>query len=136
MYIHKDKELQDMERHYPAQHYVLVDDKLPILSAVKIWGARGTTVHVQQGHYNHEPSPSIRLPISRSHESGNSLSCTREDLLSPRDRDFTPSQAGYRSATRAGHVASTEACVTGWRSGCLRKACYSPTRTSSPFSRQ
>ncbi len=52
IYIHKEQELADVERHYPAKHYVLVDDKLRILSAVKKqWSSRVTTVFVKQGHY-------------------------------------------------------------------------------------
>jgi FMN phosphatase YigB (HAD superfamily) len=52
IYVHKEQELDDMERRYPAEHYVLVDDKLRILSAVKkFWGSRVTTVFVRQGHY-------------------------------------------------------------------------------------
>lgn len=52
IYIHKEKELADVERRYPARHYVLVDDKLRILTAVKeVWGERVTTVFPKQGHY-------------------------------------------------------------------------------------
>lgn len=52
IYIHKEHELDDVERRYPADHYVVVDDKLRILTAVKkIWGARVTTVFPRQGHY-------------------------------------------------------------------------------------
>ena len=52
IYVHKEQELADVERHYPARHYVLVDDKVRILAAVKrIWAARVTTVFVRQGHY-------------------------------------------------------------------------------------
>jgi len=52
IYIHKEVELEDVERRYPADHYVLVDDKLRILTAVKkIWNERVTTVFVRQGHY-------------------------------------------------------------------------------------
>jgi FMN phosphatase YigB (HAD superfamily) len=52
IYIHKEQELEDVERRYPARHYVLVDDKLRILTAVKeIWDARVTTVFPRQGHY-------------------------------------------------------------------------------------
>jgi len=52
IYVHKEQELEDVERRYPAQHYVLFDDKLRILAAVKkFWGARVTTVFVRQGHY-------------------------------------------------------------------------------------
>jgi len=55
IYIHKEHELDDVEKHYPARHYVLVDDKLRILAAVKkSWGSRLTTVFVRQGHYAHD----------------------------------------------------------------------------------
>jgi FMN phosphatase YigB (HAD superfamily) len=52
IYIHKENELKYLERLYPANHYVLIDDKLRILAAVKkIWGKRVTTVFPKQGHY-------------------------------------------------------------------------------------
>jgi FMN phosphatase YigB (HAD superfamily) len=52
IYIHKEKELADVARRYPARHYVLVDDKLRILTAIKeVWGERVTTVLPKQGHY-------------------------------------------------------------------------------------
>ena len=52
IYVHKELELPDVERCFPAEHYVLVDDKLRILTAVKeVWGKRVTTVFVRQGHY-------------------------------------------------------------------------------------
>jgi FMN phosphatase YigB (HAD superfamily) len=52
IYIHKEDMLADVEARYPAARYVLVDDKLRILSAVKrVWGARVTTVFPRQGHY-------------------------------------------------------------------------------------
>jgi hypothetical protein len=57
VYIHKEEELADVEQFYPAERYVLIDDKLRILTAVKrIWGARVTTVFVRQGHYAHDPA--------------------------------------------------------------------------------
>ncbi len=56
IYIHKDRELDDVERRYPAQHYLLVDDKPRILTAVKrAWQERVTTVSPRQGHYAHDP---------------------------------------------------------------------------------
>jgi FMN phosphatase YigB (HAD superfamily) len=56
IYIHKEEALDDVERRYPAQHYVLVDDKLRILSAVKqVWGKRVTTVFPRQGQFAHDP---------------------------------------------------------------------------------
>ncbi len=56
IYIHKEQELDDVERLYPARRYVLIDDKLRILAAVKkIWGERVTTVFAAQGHYATDP---------------------------------------------------------------------------------
>jgi FMN phosphatase YigB (HAD superfamily) len=52
IYIHKEEELDDVEAKYPATHYVMVDDKVRILAAIKkYWGARVTTVFPRQGHY-------------------------------------------------------------------------------------
>jgi haloacid dehalogenase-like hydrolase len=63
IYIHKEEELADVERFYPARHYVLIDDKLRILSAVKnVWGARVTTVFVRQGHYARDNQALARYP--------------------------------------------------------------------------
>jgi hypothetical protein len=54
IYIHKERELDDVERRCPAEHYVLIDDKLRILTAVKrVWGKRLITVFPRQGHYAH-----------------------------------------------------------------------------------
>jgi FMN phosphatase YigB (HAD superfamily) len=56
IYIHKESELADVERLYPAKHYVVIDDKLRILDALKAsWGERVTTVFPRQGHYAHDP---------------------------------------------------------------------------------
>jgi FMN phosphatase YigB (HAD superfamily) len=56
IYIHKEEALDDVERRFPAKHYVLVDDKLRILDAVKqYWSDRVTTVFVRQGSYAHDP---------------------------------------------------------------------------------
>lgn len=55
IYVHKEFELEDVAQRYAADHYVLVDDKLRILTAVKkIWGRDVTTVFVRQGHYAHD----------------------------------------------------------------------------------
>jgi len=55
IYIHKEEALDDVERRYPADRYVLVDDKLRILDAVKrIWGDRVTTIFPRQGQYAHD----------------------------------------------------------------------------------
>jgi hypothetical protein len=57
IYVHKEDELADIERRYPAHHYVLVDDKPRLLAAVKArWGERVTTVLVCQGAFALDPS--------------------------------------------------------------------------------
>jgi FMN phosphatase YigB (HAD superfamily) len=56
IYVHKELELEDVERRFPAEHYVIVDDKLRLLAAFKsVWGNRVTTVFPRQGHYAHDP---------------------------------------------------------------------------------
>jgi len=63
IYIHKEQELDDVARRYPADHYVLVDDKLRILTAVKqAWRDRVTSVFPRQGHYAHDPKALATYP--------------------------------------------------------------------------
>ncbi|HEX5369990.1 MAG TPA: HAD family hydrolase [Dehalococcoidia bacterium] len=55
IYIHKEQMLADVHERYPAEHYVMVDDKLHILAAMKrAWGANLTTVFPKQGHYAYD----------------------------------------------------------------------------------
>jgi len=71
IYVHKEQELDDVQQRYPADHYVLVDDKIRILTAVKkVWGSGVTTVFVRQGHYALDPKiieayPPADLSIER-----------------------------------------------------------------------
>jgi len=71
IYIHKELMLDDVERHYPARRYVMVDDKLRILAAMKdVWGDRLTTVFPRQGHYALAPEivaayPAANITIER-----------------------------------------------------------------------
>lgn len=52
IYIHKEQELADVAERYPSDHYVMVDDKIRLLTAIKsIWQEKVTTVFVRQGHY-------------------------------------------------------------------------------------
>lgn len=52
IYVHKEQELLDVEAKFPADHYVMIDDKIRLLTAIKsIWRDRVTTVFVRQGHY-------------------------------------------------------------------------------------
>ena len=56
IYVHKEAALDDVERLYPARRYVMIDDKLRILEALKNqWGDRVTTVFPRQGHYAFDP---------------------------------------------------------------------------------
>ena len=71
VYVHKEQELEDVERRYSADHYVLVDDKVRILAAIKrVLGERLTTVFPRQGHYPHTPQvatyPAPDVTIERS----------------------------------------------------------------------
>jgi FMN phosphatase YigB (HAD superfamily) len=63
IYLHKEQMLDDVERRYPARHYVMVDDKLRILAAMKkVWGDRLTTVFPRQGHYALDPKNIAAYP--------------------------------------------------------------------------
>jgi hypothetical protein len=65
IYVHKEQALDDVERRYPAHHYVLVDDKPRILAAVKrVWGDRVTTVFPRQGSYAHDPEALASFPAA------------------------------------------------------------------------
>ncbi len=86
IFVHKEMELDDVERRYPADHYVLVDDKLRLLTAVKnIWGPRVTTIFVRQGHYAADPKiladyPAADLSVERI---GDLLQYNLSQLLKP-----------------------------------------------------
>lgn len=63
IYIHKEHELDDIAERYPADHYVLVDDKVRILTTVKrAWNARVTTVFPRQGHYATDEKEVAKYP--------------------------------------------------------------------------
>jgi FMN phosphatase YigB (HAD superfamily) len=65
IYVHKEQMLDDVERRYPARRYVMVDDKLRILAAMKAtWGPRLATVFVRQGHYAHDPTTLAAYPAA------------------------------------------------------------------------
>jgi FMN phosphatase YigB (HAD superfamily) len=89
IYIHKEQELQDVEQRYPADHYVLIDDKLRILTAVKkVWGKKVTTVFPRQGHYALDTKlvsslPPADISIERI---GDLLNCSRDQLLAVRGK--------------------------------------------------
>lgn len=84
IYVHKEHELADVARRYPSRHYVVIDDKLRLLTAIKkIWRSRVTTVFVKQGHYALDPKitsacPPADITLDRI---GEFLGCDRAGLL-------------------------------------------------------
>jgi hypothetical protein len=84
IYVHKERELDDVERRFPADHYVIVDDKLRLLAAIKeTWMSRVTTIFVRQGRYARDPQmlsgyPTADIIIERI---GRLLSFNLETLL-------------------------------------------------------
>ena len=85
IYVHKEQDLEDAARRHPAEHYVVVDDKIRILSAIKeIWKSRVTTVFVRQGHYAHDKELVARFPAAdlSLERIGDLVIHTEADLLS------------------------------------------------------
>jgi FMN phosphatase YigB (HAD superfamily) len=83
IYVHKERELADVEARYPAAHYVMVDDKLRILAAIKkLWGARATTVFVRQGHYARDSKVMVSHPPAdvAVERIGDLLDCQLQEL--------------------------------------------------------
>jgi len=63
IYLHKEEMLDSVARRYPARHYVMVDDKVRILAAMKeAWGAKLTTVFPRQGHYALDAAEVAKYP--------------------------------------------------------------------------
>src|SRR5262245_19137560 len=87
IYIHKEQMLEDVSQRYPARHYVMVDDKLRILAAMKaIWGHRLTTVFPRQGHYALDPRIIAANPASdiTIHRIGDLVDYDLPALLEPK----------------------------------------------------
>jgi len=65
IYVHKERELSDVQKRLPARHYVMVDDKIHILTAIKRkWRSKVTTVFVRQGHYALDKKLVARYPAA------------------------------------------------------------------------
>ena len=63
IYLHKEKMLESVARRYPARHYVMVDDKVRILAAMKkAWGSKLTTIFPRQGHYALDAAEVAKYP--------------------------------------------------------------------------
>jgi FMN phosphatase YigB (HAD superfamily) len=88
IYIHKERMLDAVQRHHPARHYVMVDDKLHILAAMKkVMQDRLTTVFPRQGHYALDPAavaafPAADISIERI---GDLLPIDIRELMGPND---------------------------------------------------
>jgi FMN phosphatase YigB (HAD superfamily) len=84
IYVHKEHELADVAERYPAEHYVMLDDKLRILASMKkIWRKQLTTIFVRQGHYAMDPAvvasnPPADMTLERI---GDLLKYSLRDLL-------------------------------------------------------
>lgn len=65
IYVHKENMLADVQQSYPARHYVVVDDKLRILTAMKeVMGEHLTTIFPRQGHYAHDATSIATYPVA------------------------------------------------------------------------
>ena len=93
IYIHKEQMQGAVEREYPARHYVMVDDKLRILVAMKqVMQGRLTTVFPRQGHYALDPAvmaayPAADLSIERI---GDLLNADIRSLFAPQEKVMDP----------------------------------------------
>jgi FMN phosphatase YigB (HAD superfamily) len=84
VYVHKERELEDVAERYPADHYVLVDDKVWILAAIKeAWGSRVTTIWPRQGHYalDEEEVARHRAPDLAIARIGDLVGLTRDAIV-------------------------------------------------------
>jgi FMN phosphatase YigB (HAD superfamily) len=80
-YVHKEQELDAVARAYPARHYVVIDDKLSVLGAIKrVWEESVTTVFVRQGHYALDPKAAAEAPAP---------DMTLERIAELEDREFS-----------------------------------------------
>ncbi len=90
IYIHKEDMLDAVKARYPARHYVMVDDKLRILAAMKgSMGSRLTTVFPRQGHYAHDPKNLASYPLAdiTLERIGDLVNFNLQKLISPAGAD-------------------------------------------------
>jgi FMN phosphatase YigB (HAD superfamily) len=93
IYVHKEKELEEVAHRYPAAHYVLIDDKTRILAAVKVaWGDRVTTIFPRQGHFAIQEPPRDGVSVDETIEKIG-------DLL---NHDFSRLKSGSAGRARRG----------------------------------
>jgi len=86
IYVHKELMLDAVAAFYPARHYVMIDDKQRILTAMKsVWGDRLTTVFPRQGHYALDPDNLARYPAAdlTVERIGDLIACDLPTFLGP-----------------------------------------------------
>lgn len=94
IYVHKETMLDDVERRCPARHYVIIDDKLRVLDAIKQhWRERVTTVFVRQGHYANDPKLLAQYPPAHLDLDGIA------DLIGRDAAEFKPIESNEAGAT-------------------------------------
>ena len=85
IYVHKEEALADVKRRYPAIHYVVVDDKLRILDAIKkAWGKNVTTIFPRQGKFATDPKIQATFPHAADvaiERIGDLINLNLDDLL-------------------------------------------------------
>lgn len=92
VYVHKESMLDDVAQRHPARHYVMFDDKLRVLDAMKrVWNDRLTTAFVRQGHYANDPVTTSECPPAQIalERIGDLLAFGRHDFLSASDEAAT-----------------------------------------------
>jgi FMN phosphatase YigB (HAD superfamily) len=104
VYVHKEQMLEQVEQAYPAHHYVMIDDKLRILAAIKdSWGERVTTVFLRQGHYG------LDTEANAAYRAADLSFDTVGELLAYQPPGAHASQAGSIPAATAGSAAAAAA---------------------------
>jgi FMN phosphatase YigB (HAD superfamily) len=86
IFVHKEKHLPNLRSQFPAEHYVLIDDKPGILMRSKAaLGDRLTTVHVLQGKYALDPKHAVDYqPDIVVKNFSDLLTYKKEDFMEPR----------------------------------------------------
>jgi FMN phosphatase YigB (HAD superfamily) len=110
IYIHKEAALSDVARRYPAAHYVMVDDKLRILAAMKKeWGEHVTPFFLAKA--NSRTTPMCSPPtLHRTLPSSSSATSSPANCPDSSSRIVPGDEQGRREMSPSGIV------------GCVRTA--------------
>lgn len=82
IYTHKQQELDEVLKLYPADHYAMIDDKPDILADSKeIMDSRLTTVFVEQGKYAQMQKPANFYPNITVEHIADLMHYTKEQFL-------------------------------------------------------